>query len=163
MSELKIANRFLSGILTLIFSILFAFVFVEERQRGLAIVIAIPLAISLIWYAYSRFIDSDRPKEKTEYTGIKKIMAIFAALAIISTVASYTTKSRISIVLVILFLILLIIYEIIEVSHPIKWCGCGDELRSEEDIKTGICWICRSLINEPEQKTESKEKEVQNG
>ncbi len=23
-----------------------------------------------------------------------------------------------------------------------KWCGCGDELRSEEDIKTGECWIC---------------------
>ena len=48
MSESKIANRLISGILTLIFSILFAFVFAEERQRGLAIVIAIPLAISLI-------------------------------------------------------------------------------------------------------------------
>ncbi len=35
------------------------------------------------------------------------------------------------------------------VQHTIhkkkKWCGCGDELRSEEDIKTGECWICRSL------------------
>ena len=71
-SEPKIANRFLSGILTLIFSMLFAFVVAEERQRGLAIVIAIPLAISLIWYAYSLFIDSDRPKRKTEYNSIKK-------------------------------------------------------------------------------------------
>lgn len=26
-----------------------------------------------------------------------------------------------------------------------KWCGCGDELRSDEDIKTKTCWICRSV------------------
>ena len=120
MSELKIANRLLSGILTLIFSILFAFVFVEERQRGLAIAIAIPLAISLIWYAYSRFIDSDRPNEKTEYSGIKKIVGVFAILTIISAVASYTTKSRIGILLAVLFLMLIFVYEIvdyIEVSH----------------------------------------------
>lgn len=26
-----------------------------------------------------------------------------------------------------------------------KWCDCGDELRTDEDIKTGTCWICRSL------------------
>ncbi len=121
MSELKIANRLISGILTLIFSILFAFVFAEERQRGLAIVIAIPLAISLIWYAYSRFIDYDIPREKTEYSGIKKIVGIFAAVTILSTIASYTTKSRIGIILVFLFLILIIIYEImdyIEISQP---------------------------------------------
>lgn len=114
MSEIKIANRLLSGALTLIFSVLFAFVFAEERQRGLAIVIAIPLAISLIWYAYSRFIDSDRPKEKTEYSGIKKIVGVFAMLTIISAVASYTTKSRIGILLSILFLMLIIIYEIVD-------------------------------------------------
>lgn len=114
MSKLKIANRLLSGILTLIFSVLFAFVFVEERQRGLAIVIAIPLAISLIWYAYSRFMDSDRPVVKTEYSGIKKIMTIFAIITIISAVASFTMKSRISIFLTILFFILIIIYEILD-------------------------------------------------
>ena len=114
MSEIKIANRLLSGILTLIFSILFAFVFVEERQRGLAIAIAIPLAISLIWYAYSRFIDSDRLNEKTEYSGIKKIVGVFAILTIISAVASYTTKSRIGILLTILFLMLIIVYEIVD-------------------------------------------------
>lgn len=115
MSESKIANRLLSGSLTLIFSILFAFVFAEERQRGLAIVIAIPLAISLIWYAYSRFIDSEyRQTGKTEYSGIKKIVGVFAIMTIISTVASYTTKSRIGIVLAILFLILIIIYEIVD-------------------------------------------------
>lgn len=114
MSKLKIANRLLSGILTLIFSVLFAFVFVEERQRGLAIVIAIPLAISLIWYAYSRFMDSDRPVEKTEYSGIKKIVTIFAIITIISAVASFTMKSRIGIFLTILFFILIIIYEILD-------------------------------------------------
>lgn len=120
MSEIKIANRLLSGALTLIFSVLFAFVFVEERQRGLAIAISIPLAISLIWYAYSRFMDSDRPNEKTEYSGIKKIVGVLAIITIISTVASFTTKSRIGILLAILFLMLIIIYEIvdyIEVSH----------------------------------------------
>ena len=26
-----------------------------------------------------------------------------------------------------------------------KWCGCGDELRSKEDLETGMCWICRSV------------------
>lgn len=26
----------------------------------------------------------------------------------------------------------------------IVFCGCGNELRSEEDIKTNTCWICRS-------------------
>ncbi len=114
MGEIKIANRLLSGALTLIFSLMFAIVFVEERQRGLAIVIAIPLAISLIWYAYSRFIDSGIPKGKTEYSGIKKIVGIFAAITIISTIASYTTKSRIGIVLAILFLILIIIYEVVD-------------------------------------------------
>lgn len=115
MSESKIANRLISGILTLIFSILFAFVFAEERQRGLAIVIAIPLAISLIWYAYSRFIDSEhRQTGKTEYSGIKKIVGVFAIMTIISAVASYTTKSRIGIFLAILFLILIIIYEIVD-------------------------------------------------
>ena len=132
-SEPKIANRFLSGILTLIFSMLFAFVVAEERQRGLAIVIAIPLAISLIWYAYSLFIDSDRPKRKTEYNSIKKIVAISATATLISTIASYTTKSKIGIILAVLFLILIIIYEIVDYIEVLQ-------------------------LNE--QKTESKEQEV---
>lgn len=34
-------------------------------------------------------------------------------------------------------------------NNVIKYCGCGDELKNEEDLKTGMCWICRSL--EPEQ------------
>ena len=29
----------------------------------------------------------------------------------------------------------------------IKWCGCGDELTSKEDIKNGLCWICRIFEN----------------
>lgn len=132
-SEPKIANRFLSGILTLIFSMLFAFVVAEERQRGLAIVIAIPLAISLIWYAYSLFIDSDRLKRKTEYNSIKKIVAISATATLISTIASYTTKSKIGIILAVLFLILIIIYEIVDYIEVLQ-------------------------LNE--QKTESKEQEV---
>lgn len=26
-----------------------------------------------------------------------------------------------------------------------KWCDCGDELRSEEDVLAKTCWICRSV------------------
>ncbi len=35
--------------------------------------------------------------------------------------------------------------ECYEGNKSIKWCGCGDELRSDEDIKTKTCWICRSI------------------
>ncbi len=35
--------------------------------------------------------------------------------------------------------------ECYENYKSIKWCGCGDELRSDEDIKTKTCWICRSV------------------
>jgi len=36
----------------------------------------------------------------------------------------------------------------------IKWCGCGDELRSEEDLKTKTCWICRSVGRNDKNKTD---------
>lgn len=137
MSEIKIANRLLSGVLTLIFSVLFAFVFVEERQRGLAIAIAILLAISLIWYAYSRFIDSDRPKEKTEYSRIKMFVGVFAILTIISAVASFTTKSRIGILLVILFLLLIIIYEIVDYIEVSQLQGKKTESK-EVEVNTHV-------------------------
>ena len=35
--------------------------------------------------------------------------------------------------------------ECYESNKDIKWCGCGDELRSDEDIMTRTCWICRSV------------------
>ena len=35
-----------------------------------------------------------------------------------------------------------------------KWCGCGDELRSEEDLKTKTCWICRSVGRNDKNKTD---------
>lgn len=128
---IKTTNRLISGILTLIFAVLFAFVFAEERQRGLAVVIAIPLAISLIWYAYLRFLDSEsRPKGTTEYSGIKKIVAIFSVLTIISAIASYTVKSKIGVVFAFLFLILIIIYEIVDYIEMSK-------LSEQVEIKEG--------------------------
>ena len=43
----------------------------------------------------------------------------------------------------------------IEVEYcKIKWCGCGDELRSEEDLKTKTCWICRSVGRNDKNKTD---------
>lgn len=121
MNELKTTNRLISGILTLIFAVLFAFVFAEERQRGLAIVIALPLALSLIWYAYLRFLDPEsRPKERTEFTSMKRIVAIFSVLTIISAIASYTVKSKIGVIFTFVFLILIIIYEMIDYIETIK-------------------------------------------
>ena len=37
-----------------------------------------------------------------------------------------------------------IFLKYIEISGK-EWCGCGDELRSDEDIMTKTCWICRSV------------------
>lgn len=130
MSELKASNRLISGVLTLIFAILFAFVFAEERQRGLAIVIALPLALSLIWYAYLRFLDSEsRPKGRTEFTCMKRIVAVFSILMIISTIASYAVKSKIGVVFTFLFLVLITIYEILDYIEVSKI-----ELKEEVDV-----------------------------
>ena len=51
-----------------------------------------------------------------------------------------------------------LIVEILAVRTKItsskKWCGCGDELRSEEDVKTKTCWICRSVGRNDKNKTD---------
>jgi len=50
-----------------------------------------------------------------------------------------------------------LIVEILAVRTKItsskKWCGCGDELRSDEDVRTKTCWICRSLGRTHEHRT----------
>ena len=30
-------------------------------------------------------------------------------------------------------------------SKKMAFCDCGDELVSDEDKDTGVCWICRSI------------------
>ncbi len=49
------------------------------------------------------------------------------------------------------------LYKTIERSfekkkREMKFCGCGDELRSSEDLKTNTCGICRSLDRMEERK-----------
>jgi len=43
----------------------------------------------------------------------------------------------------------------------IKWCGCGDELQSEEDNLTKMCGICRSIgrVNLPAAKLRGMSRE----
>ena len=40
-------------------------------------------------------------------------------------------------------------------SEDMIFCGCGDELKTDEDKSTGVCWICRSIGRMKDEKKES--------
>lgn len=124
--------KIIAGILTLIFGVIFAFVYAEERQRGLALLTAFPLAICLIWYAFLAYNDEGKIKKYKEYRqylidnqygsitiddsyGIpKQIVGFLTALSLVMVIVFIVTKVRYSVYIAILSIALLALYGLLD-------------------------------------------------
>lgn len=64
------------GLIILLLMVIFTFVFFEERQRGLALLVGIPLAICLVYFTFLYLGDKDSMKIYKAYLLEKRKMAI---------------------------------------------------------------------------------------
>ncbi len=64
------------GLISLLLMVIFAFVFFEERQRGLAILVGIPLAACLVYFTFLYLGDRDSMKIYKTYLLEKRKVAV---------------------------------------------------------------------------------------
>lgn len=113
---LRTSYKLASGILSLFLGVLSAFIFIEERNRGLAIIVFIPTAVCFIWYMYilykdnisllkyKKYADSLREILKTKnieykinthlYSETKGIVSILILIFSITSIASTIQRVR---------------------------------------------------------------------
>lgn len=128
------------GLLSLVFSIATAFVYVEERQRGVALLVSIPLAICIIYFFYLWMKDNESlkiyklyrddlyylikqkkpefvPKKEKVLLGdigtIKAITGFLAVLVMAISIAMHAEKIRIASTFSLLFIVLLIAFVLV--------------------------------------------------
>lgn len=133
-------NKLGVGLLSLIFSIALTFVYVEERQRGIALLISIPLGVCIIYFAYLWMKDDESlkiykqyqkdisnllvkknpkyiPKKEKILFGeigtVKATLGLLAGLVMMISIAMQVEKIRISTSFNILFLVLLMTFVLV--------------------------------------------------
>lgn len=124
--------KVLAGILVLVFGVIFAFVYAEERQRGLAILTAFPLAICCIWYAFLAYGDEGKINKYKKYRQYlidnkygsvstdesygtpKQVVGFLTALSLVMVIVFVVTKVRYSGFIAILSILLLVSYGILD-------------------------------------------------
>ncbi len=114
---LRTPYKFMAGMMSLVFGGLSAFVFIEERNRGLAMMIFIPTAICFIWYMYLLYKDNISLSKYKKYAiNLYELLKTKNVKYIINAHLYGEAKSIVSI-LVIMFLIISIAFTIERVRY----------------------------------------------
>lgn len=154
------------GIATLIFGLLLAFVFAEERQRGIAMAIAIPFSLCLVYFAYlwlsdnaalrayKRYLaylrklaaaaakDQKDTKQKIgmtrfDATTSKDFVGVIAVLDLVITIALMVEKIQLYRITGLMFVILMIAFAVLENQEAKKVEDEIDNLEKAASSMTG--------------------------
>lgn len=134
------------GIATLVFGVLLAFVFAEERQRGIALAIAIPFSLCLVYFsylwlsdnaalrAYKRYLvylrklntkEQKNPKQKKIGMTLfdanigKDFVGIIAVLDLLITIGLVVEKIQLYRITGLIFVVLMIAFAVLD-NHEAK-------------------------------------------
>ncbi len=114
---LRTPYKFVAGMMSLVFGGLSAFVFVVERNRGLAMMVFIPTAICFIWYMYLLYKDNiSLSKYKKYATNLHELLKTKDIKYIIDAHLYGEAKGIIS-VLIMIFLVISIAFTIEKVRY----------------------------------------------
>lgn len=140
-TPIRTPQKMTLAILCLIFGALFAFVFAEERQRGIALIIAVPFALCLVYFSYLWLKDHEALQRYRKYRqdlldavrkeypdyGLKKeqtfdpstgkdLLGIIAIFDLIITIVLTVEASnrRIALLTGVIFVILIMLYAYID-------------------------------------------------
>lgn len=114
---LRTPYKFMAGLMSFVFGSMSAFVFVIERNRGLAMMVFIPTAICFIWYMYLLYKDNlSLSKYKKYAINLHELLKTKDVKYIINAHLYGEAKSVVS-VLVIMFLIISIAFTVEKVRY----------------------------------------------
>lgn len=122
-NKIRSPQKISVGLTILLLLVIFTFVFFEDRQRGLALLVAVPLAVCLVYFVFLYFGDRDSMKAYKKYLAeirktaqeadskyefkpnieiwipnpgeTKNFVLILTGLIFVVALAMFTTKSRI--------------------------------------------------------------------